>query len=38
MDLINWWLSWPNWVQDISLVFLLMVFLSHAPIAYRRPG
>lgn len=38
MDLINWWLGWPTWVQDISLVLLLLVFLSHAPMAYRRSG
>jgi hypothetical protein len=36
MDLINWWLGWPNWVQDSSLVLLILVFLSHAPMTYRR--
>ncbi len=31
MDIVTWWLGWPNWVQDLSIVFLLLVFLSHAP-------
>ncbi|GEM_PF-4146899 len=33
MDVINWWLSWPTWLQDLSVVLLVLVFLSHAPSA-----
>ena len=22
MDVINWWLSWPVWVQDVSVVLI----------------
>jgi hypothetical protein len=35
MDLINWWLSWPNWIQDLSVIFVLLVFLSHGARWYR---
>lgn len=31
MDVVNWWLSWPTWVQDVSLVLMVLIFLSHAP-------
>jgi hypothetical protein len=29
VDIINWWLGWPGWLQDVSIVFALLVFLSH---------
>ena len=31
MDVINWWLNWPTWLQDLSVVLLVAIFLSHAP-------
>jgi hypothetical protein len=37
MDIINWWLGWPGRLQDLSLVFLLLVFLSRGA-TYRVGG
>ncbi len=36
MDIINWWLTWPAWLQDVSIVFLLVVFLSHGAVRMQR--
>lgn len=33
MDLVNWWLAWPAWVQDVSVIFVVLVFLSHGSYA-----
>ena len=37
MDVINWWFAWPTWLQDLSVVLLTVIFLSHAPAAGRWP-
>jgi len=37
MDVVNWWLNWPTWLQDLSVVLLVVIFLSHAPGAARWP-
>ncbi len=28
MDVIHWWLGWPTWLQDISIVILVLAILS----------
>jgi len=37
VDILNWWLTWPTWLQDISVIWLALIFLSHAPGAARWP-
>jgi hypothetical protein len=38
MDVVNWWLTWPTWLQDVSVVLLVLIFLSHAPRWSRGAG
>lgn len=37
MDVVTWWLSWPTWLQDASVVLMVLIFLSHAPRAANWP-
>ncbi len=35
MDVIHWWLAWPTWVQDVSVVLAFLIFLGHGTVINR---
>lgn len=28
MDIIHWWMGWPSWLQDVSVVIFALALLS----------
>ncbi len=36
MDIIHWWMNWPAWLQDVSVIILVLALLNPRVVIHKR--